>query len=166
MVPLNADGLRAALRFWTTGVTIVAASHAGVKHGMTVNSFTSLSLVPPLISISLEKVTRTYELVAASGVFGVTILSQEQRALSDRFAGRESEKSNRFDGVETITLDTGSPVLSEGLAFFDCRVLSRHDAGTHTVFISEVLACGQFLDADGRQPLAYFNRAYRKLGEA
>jgi flavin reductase (DIM6/NTAB) family NADH-FMN oxidoreductase RutF len=165
IIPLNPDGLRSALRFWTTGVTIVAASHEGVRHGMTVNSFTSLSLDPPLISISLEKVTRTYGLVAASGVFGVTILSQEQRTLSDRFAGRDSEQSNRFEGVETLTLDTGSPVLSEGLAFFDCRVLSRHDAGTHTVFISEVLACGQFLDADGGQPLVYFNRGYRKLGD-
>lgn len=164
IVPLTPDGLREALRFWTTGVTIVAASHGGVKHGMTVNSFTSLSLDPPLISISLEKVTRTYGLVAASGVFGVTILSQDQRALSDRFAGRDSEQSNRFAGVETLTLDTGSPVLSAGLAFFDCRVLSRHDAGTHTVFISEVLACGQFLGAEARQPLAYFNRDYRQFG--
>ena len=166
MGPLDADGLRAALRFWTTGVTIVAASHVGVRHGMTVNSFTSLSLDPPLVSISLEKATRTYQLVVPSGAFGVTILSETQRALSDRFAGRDSEHSDRFEGLETFSLGTGSPILSEGLAFFDCRVLAPHDAGTHTVFISEVLACGQFADAVGRQPLAYFNRGYRKIAKS
>ena len=166
IVSPDPDALRAALRFWTTGVTIVAASHAGVRHGMTVNSFTSLSLDPPLVSVSLEKVTRTYGLVASSGVFAVTILSEDQGPLSDRFAGRDSEQSNRFEGLETLTLETGSPILSHGLAFFDCRVLARHDAGTHTVFISEVLACGQFSDADGRRPLAYFNRGYRRLGSS
>jgi len=157
------DGLRAALRFWTTGVSIVAASHGDTTHGMTVNSFTSLSLDPPLVSVSLEKVTRTHQLVDETGAYAVTILSEEQRALSDRFAGRDSEHSRRFDGVETFTLETGSPILREGLAFFDCRVVSRHDAGTHTLFIGEVLACGQF--SDSGQPLVYFNRGYRKIAE-
>src|SRR3990172_7791045 len=86
------DALRDALRFWTTGVTMVAASHNGVSHGMTVNSFTSLSLDPPLVSVSLEKVTRTHQLVLDANAFTVTILSQGQQALSDRFAGRESEQ--------------------------------------------------------------------------
>ncbi|HEX9597463.1 MAG TPA: flavin reductase family protein [Anaerolineales bacterium] len=163
IVSPDPDNLRAALRFWTTGITIVAASHADVMHGMTVNSFTSLSLVPPLVSISLEKVTRTYQLVVSSGVFAATILSEDQRSLSDRFAGLDSEQSNRFEGLETFTLGTGSPILSQGLAFFDCRVLSLHDAGTHTVFISEVAACGRFSDSADQQPLVYFNRGYRKI---
>ncbi len=157
------DALRDALRFWTTGVTIVAARHAGVAHGMTVNSFTSLSLDPPLVSVSLEKATRTHQLVKDAGTFAVTILSQRQLALSDRFAGRDSEQSDRFDGLETFSLETGNPILSEGLAFFDCKVSASHDAGTHTVFIGEVLVCGQHTE-NGEPPLVYFNRAYRKLG--
>lgn len=156
------NALRDALRFWTTGVTIVAARHDGLAHGMTVNSFTSLSLDPPLVSVSLEKVTRTYQLVKGAKAFSVTMLSETQQALSDRFAGRESEQTDRFLGLETFSLETGSPILTRGMAFFDCRVTASHDAGTHTVFIGEVMACGQ-LSENGKPPLVYFNRGYRKL---
>lgn len=158
------NALRNALRFWTTGVTIVAASHNGVTHGMTVNSFTSLSLDPPLVSVSLEKKTRTYQLVKACGVFAVTVLAQDQNALSDRFAGRDSEKSERFAGLETLIEETGSPILKLGLAYFDCRVADSHDAGTHTVFIGEVLACGSLAEGEP-EPLVYFNRGYRKISD-
>jgi flavin reductase (DIM6/NTAB) family NADH-FMN oxidoreductase RutF len=155
--------LRDVLRFWTTGVAIVSAAYAGARHGMTVNSFTSLSLEPPLVLISLEKVTRTHGLVKAAGVFSVSILAEGQRELSNRFAGRESEMSDRFDGVDTFELETGSPVLSQAIAFFDCRVAGAYDAGTHTIFISEVLAAGVNPGAEQRKPLVYFNRNYRDL---
>lgn len=157
--------LRDVLRFWTTGVTIVSAVHQGTRHGMTVNSFTSLSLEPPLVSISLEKVTRTHELVRQAGRFGVSILSAGQNELSNRFAGRENDHTDRFEDVSTFTLESGSPLLQEAIAYFDCRVAVTHDAGTHTIFISEVLAAGTPPDAAERKPLVYFNRAYRKLTE-
>ncbi|MCW5838748.1 MAG: flavin reductase family protein [Anaerolineales bacterium] len=156
--------LREVLRFWTTGVTIVSAAHQGRRHGMTVNSFTSLSLEPPLVSISLEKVTRTHELVSQVGRFGVSLLRASQQELSNRFAGRESEQQDRFADVATFTLETGSPLLQEALAYFDCRVAVTHDAGTHTIFISEVLAAGAPQGAASEQPLVYFNRGYRKIG--
>jgi flavin reductase (DIM6/NTAB) family NADH-FMN oxidoreductase RutF len=155
------DALRDALRFWTTGVTIVATTHEATVHGMTVNSFTSLSLDPPLVSISLEKITRTHKLVQASGIFSVSILGDELKALSDRFAGRETDHTDRFKGVPTLTLETGSPIVKGCLAYFDCRVSASEDAGSHTVFIGEVLACGQ--KGESQQPLIYFNRDYRKL---
>lgn len=157
------DQLRDVLRFWTTGVTIVSATHQGMRHGMTVNSFTSLSLEPPLVSISLEKVTRTHELVRQAGRFGVSILSAGQMEVSNRFAGRDSENSDRFEGLETFALETGSPLLQEAIAYFDCQVAVTHDAGTHTIFISEVLAAGFPAGDPERQPLVYFNRGYRKL---
>ena len=156
------DTLRDALRFWTTGVTVVAVRHAGLAHGMTVNSFTSLSLDPPLVSISLEKITRTHQLVKDARSFSVTVLSLEQKEISDRFAGRETDQSDRFAGVEIFDLETGNPILTKGLAFFDCKVTASHDAGTHTLFIGQVLACGQF-SGNGDSPLVYFNRAYRKI---
>jgi flavin reductase (DIM6/NTAB) family NADH-FMN oxidoreductase RutF len=155
------DALRDALRFWTTGVSIVSARHESGVHGMTVNSFTSVSLEPPLVMVSLEKITRTHGYVQAAGAFAVTILSAEQRALSDRFAGRETEHDDRFEGIEFFTLETGSPILNGGLAFFDCRVKSAHSAGTHTLFIGEVLAAGSANQA----PLVYFNRDYRRLAD-
>jgi flavin reductase (DIM6/NTAB) family NADH-FMN oxidoreductase RutF len=156
------DSLRDALRFWTTGVTIVTAKHEEILHGMTVNSFTSISLEPPLVMVSLEKITRTHGMVQASGAFAVTILESAQQELSDRFAGRDTEKDNRFDGVDSFALETGSPILSEGLAFFDCRIKSAHGAGTHTLFIGEVLVAGSPAE-NHAPPLVYFNRAYRQL---
>ena len=161
-LPPTPANLREALRFWTTGVTIVAASFEGVTHGMTVNSFNSLSLDPPLVSISLEKITRTHQLVQQAGAFAVTMLTEQQAEISNRFAGRDSEHSQRFKGLDTFTLETGNPMLSEGLAFFDCRVTACHDAGTHNVFIADVVACGTYSNGD-HSPLVYFNRGYREL---
>lgn len=155
--------LRDVLRFWTTGVAIVSSHFEEITHGMTVNSFTSLSLEPPLVMVSLEKITRTHGLVKNAGVFGVSILAEDQKELSNRFAGRESELSNRFDNVTSFKLETGSPLLSEAIAFFDCRVATTHDAGTHTIFISEVLVAGVNPGNEKRKPLVYFNRNYRDL---
>lgn len=155
------DELREVMRFWASGVAIVGAEHEGVRHGMTVSSFTSLSLEPPLVMISLQKSTRTHDLVIGSEAFAVTVLDQTQLAVSNRFAGMETEDEDRFVGIETYTLETGSPLLHHGLAFLDCRLVAQHDAGTHTVMIGEVVAA-QFSD-DQNSPLVYFNRDYRKL---
>lgn len=162
-MPINAEQLRNAMRFWATGVTIVSANHQGEQHGMTVSSFTSITLTPPLVVVSLERETRTHNLVDASGAFGVTILRAEQQALSDRFAGRETEQDNRFNGLETRTLATGSPFLKDGLACFDCRVTAQHQIGSHTLFIGEVVAAEVNPQANNSRPLLYYNRDYRQL---
>ena len=164
---LDEQSLRDTLRFWATGVTIVSVAHQGVQHGMTVNSFASLSLEPPLVLVSLERGTRTHDLVDQAGVFAVSLLGQGQEALSERFAGRESEESDRFLNVETFTEESGSPILKEGLSFFDCRVQSSHAAGSHTIFVGEVLVTGLLPSAQSEQaPLVYYNRNYRRLTDS
>lgn len=148
------------MRQWATGVTIVSVADQGIRHGMTVNSFTSLSLHPPLVLISLEHGTRTHEILLKSGLFGVTILSSHQQDISDRFAGRHTEEQDRFQGLETFTLVSGVPFLAGGIAFFDCRVIHSHEAATHTIFIGDVMA----VDVHPEDPpLIYFNRDYRGL---
>lgn len=165
-MPVNPDDLRSAMRRWVTGVTVVTTQYNGVRHGMTVNSFTSISLDPPLILVSLEQTTRTHALVKTSGILGVTILSSHQQEISDCFAGRHTEHKDRFENLATHILSTGVPLISEGLAFFDCRVVSTFDAGTHTLFIAEVLAVAARDEAlEARDPLVYYNRAYRGLQE-
>jgi flavin reductase (DIM6/NTAB) family NADH-FMN oxidoreductase RutF len=130
---------------------------------MTVSSFASLSLTPPLVMICLERTTRTYGMVVASDIFGVTILGSGQREISERFAGRIPEDGDRFAGLQTETLVTGSPFISGGIAFLDCRVVAQHEAGTNTFFIGEVVAAQARPAADGIPPLLYFNRDYRGL---
>lgn len=164
---LDEKSMRNSLRFWATGVTIVSVAHDGAQHGMTVNSFTSLSLDPLLVLVSLEKGTRTHEMVAAAGVFAVTLLNQEQEALSERFAGRESEGSDRFLNLEIVLLDSKNPILAKGLAFFDCRVQATYSVGSHSIFIAEVVAAGDLPAAQiKKQPLLYYNRAYRRLSDS
>src|SRR5690349_17090024 len=111
------DQLRAAMRAWTSGVTVVTAVYEGEKHGMTVSSFTSVSLDPPLIIISLQTVSRTHDIVVKAQAFGVTILAEAQRDLSERFANRQSSMGERLDGLDTETLVTGAPFIKGGLAY-------------------------------------------------
>jgi flavin reductase (DIM6/NTAB) family NADH-FMN oxidoreductase RutF len=155
---LNPEEFRRAMRQWATGVTIVSVAYQGILHGMAVSSFTSLALHPPLVLISLERGTRTHGMLEQAGFFGVTILAQDQWEISDRFAGRHTEHQNRFENVETFTLVSGAPFLTGGLAYFDCRVISSTQAGTHTIFVGDVLAT-QTVE-EGR-PLLYYNQAYR-----
>lgn len=157
---LDPEQLRAAMRAWTSGVTVVTAAYAGEQHGMTVNSFTSVSLEPPLIIISLQDTARTRDLVYHAQAFGVTILSAAQQEISERFAGRSADSEQRMAGLKTETLVTGAPFLKGGLAYLDCRVRQSVDVGPNTMFIAEVVAARG--DGEG-SPLLYHNRKYHRL---
>jgi flavin reductase (DIM6/NTAB) family NADH-FMN oxidoreductase RutF len=159
---VSADELRFAMRRWATGVTVVTSVHADSLHGMTVSSFTSLSLEPPLIMISLEISTRTHDLIQHSNNFGITVLAADQKSVSSRFSEPSTEAEYRFEGLKLFELETGVPFIEGGVAFFDCQVVAKHDAGTHTVFIGEVIAASQGQD---KAPLLYFNQSYRYLAE-
>lgn len=154
------ENLRSAMRAWSAGVTVVTAVHEGERHGMTVNSFTSISLTPPLLIISLQHNTRTHELVMKSRAFGLTILAVDQVNVSDLFAGRMPEMEDRLATVKTETLVTGSPLIVGGLSWLDCRVVQTYDAGMTTLFIAEVVAAQGTGSGD---PLIYHNREYWKL---
>jgi flavin reductase (DIM6/NTAB) family NADH-FMN oxidoreductase RutF len=160
IMPVESDLLRQVMRFWATGVTVVTAAHEGIRHGMTVSSFTSVSLDPPQVLVSLSRESRTHDLVDHSRNFGITILDSNQQDISDLFAGRVPDDMDRLEGQETITLVTGTPLLKHGLAHLDCRVLTTVGSGTHTIFIAEVLFA-QSMD-DG-EPLLYFNREYQRM---
>ncbi len=159
---LDPEALRSAMRAWSAGVTVVTAAFEDERHGMTVNSFTSISLNPALVTVSLQQHTRTHELVTKSRAFGVTVLSAEQAQVSDLFAGRKPEVMDRFADLETGTLVSGSPLIVGGLAWLDCRVMETFDAGMNTLFIAEVLAAR---GTGSGEPLLYHNRDYWKLSQ-
>jgi flavin reductase (DIM6/NTAB) family NADH-FMN oxidoreductase RutF len=150
------EQIRQAMRLWASGVTVVTAVYENERHGMTVSSFASVSLEPPLLMVALQKTTRTSGLIMRTQAFGVTILSAGQGELSDHFAGRGDESQDRMAGVDTDTLSTGAPFIRGGLAYFDCRLRQTLDSGTSLIFIGEILAARQF---EG-QPLVYHNRQY------
>ena len=154
------ESLRQAMRHWTTGVSVVTSRYGDAQHGMTVNSLASISLDPPMVSISLANATRTFELVNLSGAFGVTILGSDQGSISDRFAGRGGHDENRFEGLDAFSLSSGVPFIRGGLAFLDCRVVFTYPLLNSTLFIGEVVAVESLQEAD---PLIYHNRKYRRL---
>jgi flavin reductase (DIM6/NTAB) family NADH-FMN oxidoreductase RutF len=173
---IDPELLRAVMRHWPTGVLILTSRHADVAHGMTVNSFSSVALEPPLVLASIEDNVRTHALIEASGVFAVSFLAEGQAWISDRFAGRDTESANRFEGLTTETAVTGAPILADNLGYLDCAVVAAHRAGNHTVFIGEVVAAGLGSAGPvmgdeigpggapaGARPLLYFNRDYRRM---
>jgi flavin reductase (DIM6/NTAB) family NADH-FMN oxidoreductase RutF len=157
---VDADALRIAMRGWASGVTIVMARHEGELHGMTASSFTSVSLDPPLILICVEKRTRTHRLIQASGAFAVTVLPVDRDEWADRFGGRPTDHADRLQDVDTFSVVTGAPILADYLSYFDCFVADAHPAGSHTIFVGNVVAAKL---AEGRQPLVYWHRGYYRL---
>lgn len=157
---LDSEKLRRAMRAWTTGVAIVTSIYEDQQYGMTINSFTSVSLEPPLICVTLKRLTHTHDLVVKSGMFSVTILTSVQKELSDRFAGKMPDITDRFEGLQTETISLDSPVFKDGMAYFDCQVVNSVPVGENTLFIAEVVdARGE----GGGEPLVYHNREYWKL---
>jgi flavin reductase (DIM6/NTAB) family NADH-FMN oxidoreductase RutF len=157
---LDSETLRRAMRAWTSGVTVVTASHAGERYGMTVNSFASISLEPPIIAVALRKLTHTHALVEGSGEFAITILAADQGGLSDRFAGKIPDVIDRFEGVETEKLLLEAPLIKGGMAYFNCRVVNTIPVGENTLFLAEVVAAQGEGEGD---PLVYHNRVFWKL---
>lgn len=129
---------------------------------MTVSSFTSIALEPPVIIISLQTDSRTHNLIAQSNTFAVTILAHNQEEVSDRFAGRMPELADRFEGIETETLVTGAPFVKGGLAYLDCRVWQAIAVGANTLYLAEVVAAR---GNGAGKALVYHDRKYQTLVE-
>lgn len=157
------EAMRRSMRLWACGVTVVTTAHGGKRAGMTASSFTSISLEPPLILVCLHKEAGTSLLLRESGIFGVSILGEEQEDLSALFAGYTELPPGveRIDTAPTFVADTGAPLLQEAIAWMDCRVFGMHDGATHHVIVGEVLATGR--RDDPAWPLVYHNRAYRSF---
>ncbi len=162
-MPIDASAFRKALGQFASGVTIVTTNHEGMAYGMTASSFTSVSLDPPLVLFCADKRARTGEKVGLSGCFAINILAEEQRPLSDLFAGKttEQERSDKLR-AEFTSAETGSPVSNEALAWLDCRVDRAIDAGDHIIFVGLVLA--SHVRGEG-PPLVYWHGWYRRLAE-
>ena len=128
----------------------------GTPHGLTINSFSSLSLNPPLVMVAIDPACSAFHAFESSGHFAVNILREEQRDLSTRFA---KLPEGRFSGVPWRTGVSGSPVLDGVLGVFECRTLQAHEAGDHRVLFGEVM---EAVAHEGR-PLLFFNSGYVEI---
>lgn len=158
---VTAEDYRAVMRHWPSGVTVITMHNGSRPHGMTASAFTSVSIHPPLILIVVDKRWRSHDYVVNAGAFCVNILVDSQREISDRFAGRHGDMPDRFAGIATRQAVTGALVLTDALAWLDCRLEARHDAGDHSIFVGRVVACAA--KPVSEQPLLYHDGQYRRL---
>jgi flavin reductase (DIM6/NTAB) family NADH-FMN oxidoreductase RutF len=131
----NHRAYRNALGSFTTGVTVVTAMTADGPIGMTVNSFASVSLDPPLVLWSPAKSSSRYGAFTGAQHFAIHVLSADQDHLSAAF----TRGGSGFDGIAVRFNDEGVPVLPGTLARFECAEQAQHDAGDHTIIIGKVL---------------------------
>jgi flavin reductase (DIM6/NTAB) family NADH-FMN oxidoreductase RutF len=158
---ITSEDYRSALRHFPSGVTIVTLKSGQEIHGLTVSAFASVSPDPPLVAVVIDHRHNASELLARDGTsFAVNILAEDQVELSNRFAWIKDE--DRFAEGDWQIATTGAPVLADALAWLDCRIRSRHVAGTHTIYIGEVVDSAVPREDD--EPLVYWNRGYRRLG--
>jgi flavin reductase (DIM6/NTAB) family NADH-FMN oxidoreductase RutF len=150
---------RAALSRFATGVTVVTVRTAdGKPRGITVSSFASVSLSPPLVLIAIGKEAFTHDALLAADRFAVNVLRESQEALSRRFALPAGEE-DQFDGVSVREGKGSIPLIDDALATIECRVLHRYAGGDHTIFVGEV----ETVTASEGLPLIYFTGGYRRL---
>ena len=145
-----------AMSHFASGVTIVTTEHQGKPFGMTVASFASLSLHPPLVLVCIEKAVKSHDAIAAAGKFAVNILEHGQSELSNRFASRIDDK---FAGVETHRGDLDVPLLVNALTSIECSVHAQLPGGDHSIFVGEV----QRIHTTEGNPLIYFRSGYHRL---
>lgn len=141
-------------------MAVLTSSCMGAKAGTTVSSFTSLSLDPPLVLVNIAKENPLQTMIAESGYFGLSVLDDSQRYISNLFAGFGKRIRDRFEEVETFTLTSESPFIMGAIAHLDCKVFDRCDLPKSVVVIGEVID-GAFAENDN--PLLYFNRDYAAL---
>ncbi len=153
------NDFKRAMGQFASGVTVVTTKHGETPIGITASSFTSLSLDPPLVIVSLNKKLFTHNVIAESGFFAVNVLSARQLELGMRFAGMKPEIKDRFAGLDIHTAVTGSPLLPDSLAWVDCTVWATYDGGDHTIFVGEVKDLSV---SDSDMPLLYHNRLWRR----
>ncbi len=157
--PLTSEEFRHACGRFATGITIATVSDAqGIPHGLTVNSFTSVSLDPPLVSICLGHAVSLIEVFRAASYFGINVLAESQRVVSERFARKGYD---RFEGVEWEPGANGVPLIAGVLAAMECRTIERIRAGDHDIFLAQMVTARV---GEG-EPLVYFASDYRRLRE-
>lgn len=151
------DLFRSVLGRFATAVTVLSARDAkGNDHGMTVSAFSSVSLDPPLVLACVDKSASIYPRLFETDYIGISVLNEHQESCSRRFAEKDAD---RFDDLEIQRGKHGVALLREALAHIEGRIIARHDAGDHTIFVAAVENASAF---EGR-PLLYYRGGYSQL---
>ncbi|MCS7145999.1 MAG: flavin reductase family protein [Nitrososphaerota archaeon] len=151
------EGLKAFMRLYPQGVTVVTTKINGRPFGMTVSSFTSVSMDPPLVMMAIDRSSNTHKAFIDSQIFVVHLLSSDQAQLSEIFAGR-AKTENRFEGIGYDEGVGGVPILRDAPAHLICQKYKVYEAGDHDLILCEILEV--VVKRRDFKPLIYRDRAY------
>ena len=158
-MPIDKNELRRVMGHFATGVTVITTiSTDGKLFGLTANAFSSLSLDPPLVVVCVDKKAESWPHFEQSRVFTVNFLSDDQEALSRRFAVSGGPK---FEGVAYRLGANGAPILDGTLGFIECKLAAAYPGGDHSIYVGEV----QEAQTIEGKPLLFFRGGYRALGD-
>jgi flavin reductase (DIM6/NTAB) family NADH-FMN oxidoreductase RutF len=144
---------------FAAGVTVVTTIDAdGKPYGLTATAFCSLSLLPPLALVCVDKKSETYPYFHPAGLFAVNFLSVDQERVSQRFATSGGDK---FAAVDWRRGELGAPVLAGTVGYVECRIAHAYEGGDHMIYVGEIVAA----DAGEGEPLLYFRGAYRQVAD-
>jgi flavin reductase (DIM6/NTAB) family NADH-FMN oxidoreductase RutF len=156
-MPIDPSDFRRALAQFASGVTAVTTRDgSGRPLGLTVTAFSSVSLDPPLVLVCVDERSETHAGFRDSGLFGVSVLAEDQEDVSRRFAWSGPAK---FETTGLVAGSTGVPLVAGALAHLECRVVAAHTAGDHTIYVGEIVA----LSTRAGRPLVYNQGRYRRL---
>ncbi|MCL6446364.1 MAG: flavin reductase family protein [Alicyclobacillus sp.] len=156
MSRIDPQEFRKAMGLFATGVTVVTTLDQKSVHGMTANAFTSVSLDPPLVLVSVDKRAETHSLIPACQSFGVNILRNDQEQLSRRYATKHDPVQDSQDLYDIVD---GIPVMKDCLCAIACTLWRSYDGGDHTLYLGEVI----HLRASQGEPLIFFSSKYCKI---
>ena len=155
-MPLDEAAFKLAMSHFASGVTVVTTEHDGIPYGLTVASFASLSLRPPLVLVCIERSVKSHDAIAASRKFGISILREDQADISGRFASKADDK---FSGVQIVRGALDLPLIDGSICRIECRVSEQLAGGDHSIFVGETI---DVQTSEGK-PLVYFRSGYRQI---
>ena len=161
-MPLDQETFRRTMGCFATGVTVITVDYEGEVQGMTANAFSAVSLDPLLVLVCVDQQARTHAHLHARKRFGINILSENQRAISQHYSrpDRDPARAEEETGARFDRTAHGTPVLYGALAYLECRLQSAQDAGDHTIFIAEV----EDVVVRSSKPLLFFQGDYHSIG--
>ena len=153
MKKINKDNFKKTLSAFATGITVVATKYNAILYGKTINSFSSLSLSPPLILFSLDRKSSKLDIFKKAETITINILSKKQQLISNNFA----KKNPDWKCVKYDLLKNGNPIIKNCVSNLDCKIVDKIKKGDHIIFICQVL---QVINNDKLKPLIYYKSKY------
>ena len=153
MRKVNSKNFKESLSKFSTGITVVATNKNSILYGKTINSFSSLSLSPPMVLFSLDIKSSKLNIFKNTNFISINVLSKSQKLISENFAKNNPDWKN----IDYQLLENGNPILRNCISNLDCQIIDKIKKGDHIIFISKVL---KVMNNAKLKPLIYFNSKY------